>query len=82
MATVVSLDEDSTAPTSVEEFSNRGPRRFGLPGLVVPDDFDAPLPNVDLAACDEMHLTVADLERAGMAAEDLDDPQVMRRAWE
>ncbi|WP_165758132.1 hypothetical protein [Mycolicibacter kumamotonensis] len=28
------------------------------------------------------HLTVADLERAGMAAQDLDDPQVMRHAWE
>lgn len=68
-------------------------RRFGqLPSLVVPDDFDAPLPNADLADCDEisgdqivaepLRLTIADLKRAGMAAEGLDDPQVMRRAWE
>lgn len=59
-----------------------GPRRFGqLPGLVVPDDFDAPLPNVD---GDELPLrgTIADLDRAAAAAMDLDDPQVMRRAWE
>ncbi len=61
-----------------------GPRRFGqLPDLVVPDNFDAPLPNVELD-CDELPSrgTIADLDRAGAAAMDLDDPQVMRRAWE
>jgi hypothetical protein len=54
----------------------------------------AAVPNVDLADCDEIsgdlvapgslppHLTIADLERAGMAAKALDNPQVMRRAWE
>ena len=69
----------------MEGFRDRGPRRFGqLPGLVVPADFDAPLPDVDLTDCDELPLrvTIADLDRAGTAAMDLDDPQVMRRAWE
>lgn len=66
------------------EFSNR---RLGQPV-----DFDARLPSIDPADCDELsgdqsvaplplRLTIADLERGGMAAGDLDDPQVMRRAW-
>ncbi|NKZ10762.1 hypothetical protein HGA11_07195 [Mycolicibacterium septicum DSM 44393] len=38
--------EGSAAPTS----GNRGRRRFGqLPSLVVPEDVDAPLPDVELA---------------------------------
>jgi hypothetical protein len=64
------------------------PRRFGqLPGLVVSDGFDEPLPEDDWPTrvtnkAGEPHsLTIDDLRRAADAAVDVDDPGVMASAW-